>query len=519
MNKFGSTIIIATLTALVAGLAGGYWLASVNIPQPDRAASASDEPKVLYYRNPMNPAITSPVPAKDEMGMDYIPVYAEVEKSKTREPLYYRNPMNPAITSPVPAQDEMGMDYIPVYADADGGGGEPAGTVSIDPVVVQNIGVRTAKVEHRTLSRRIQALGRVDFNEERVSRLHPKTSGWIERLFIDETGAEVQHDTILLNIYSPDLLAAQHEFILALSNYGAARKSNNTSMKLSAKSVLTSARERLQLFDVPEHQITELEQTRKPKKQLHIHSPFAGTIMKIGANDGQYVTPKDELYLIADLSRIWVFVEVYEDELPWIKVGDEAQMQVRAAPGRLFEGKVTFIYPILEGKSRTVRVRLEFDNADQALKPGMFANVVLLADSQPDAIVVPSEAIVRSGHREQVFVVREPGKFEPREVQLGFSAAGLTQVLAGVKPGEEVVVSGQFLIDSESKLREATAKMMEAMASGDHDHHDMSDMGMSDMSMDSIDSTAGSSDMDMSDMDMSDMTMDSLQSPPAGHEH
>ena len=179
---------------------------------------------------------------------------------------------------------------------------------------------------------------------------------------------------------------------------------------------------------------------------------------------------------------------------------------------------MTFIYPILEGKSRTVRVRLEFDNTDQVLKPGMFANVVLLADSQPDAVVVPSEAIVRSGYREQVFVVREPGKFEPREVQLGFSAAGQTQVLAGIQPGEEVVVSGQFLIDSESKLREATAKMLEAMAGDSHDHSDMSNMDMSDMSMDSIDATAISNNMDMSDMDMSDMTMESLPAPPAGQE-
>jgi len=516
MSKSGSkTIFIATFAALGVGLAGGYWLAAGPEPQPGEAAAAIGKPKVLYYRNPMNPVITSPVPAKDEMGMDYIPVYAEDQKPKTRVPLFYRNPMNPAITSPVPAKDEMGMDYIAVYADDDAGGNEPAGTVSIDPVVVQNIGVRTAAVEQRILSRRLQALGRVDFNEERLARLHPKTSGWIDRLFIDETGAEVQHDTILLNIYSPDLLAAQHEYLVALSNWESLRNNENSPMKRSAKTILDSARERLQLFDVPEHQIQELEQSRKPKKQLHIHSPFAGTVMKIGAREGQYITPKDEVYLIADLSRIWVYVEVYEDELPWIKVGDKAQMQVRAAPGRMFEGKVTFIYPILDGKSRTVRVRLEFNNSDHVLKPGMFANVVLLADPQPEAVVVPSEAIVRSGNREQVFVVRDRGKYEPREVRVGFSAAGLTQVLDGVRPGEQVVVSGQFLIDSESKLREATAKMLEAMAGGaDHDQSDMSDMDMSDMSMDTV-GKSGSGAKD--DMDMSDMSMEGLQSSTSGH--
>jgi len=515
-NVLSQTVAVSAV-ALILGLAGGYWLASKPMSEssePD--TSAQSERKVLYYRNPMNPAITSPVPAKDEMGMDYIPVYADEDKPKPREPMFYRNPMNPAITSPVPAKDEMGMDYIPVYAEGEADTTEPVGTVSIDPVIVQNIGVRTAKVEQRTLSRQLHALGRVDFNEERLARLHPKTSGWIEELFIDETGTEVQRDTILINIYSPDLVAAQREYLVALSNWENVRNSAASPMKRSAKTVLDSARERLQLFDVPEHQIKELEQSRKPKKQLHIHSPFAGTIMNIGAREGQYITPKDELYLIADLSRVWVYVEVYEDELPWLKVGDRAQMRVRAAPGRLFEGKVTFIYPILDGKSRTVRVRLEFNNPGQVLKPGMFANVVLFTDPQPDTVVLPAEAIVRTGSREQVFVVRDKGKFEPREVTTGFSAGGVTQILAGVQPGESVVVSGQFLIDSESKLREATAKMMEAMAAESvHGHSDMEDMDMSDMSMDSLES---SGDTNMNDMDMSDMTMESLsqESPPSG---
>ena len=219
--------------------------------------------------------------------------------------------------------------------------------------------------------------------------------------------------------------------------------------------------------------------------------------MNIGAREGQYVSPKNELYLIADLSRIWVNVDVFEDELSWLKIGDRAEMRVRADPGRIYEGKVTFIHPIMNAKSRAVQVRLEFDNPDLLLKPGMFANVTLYTDPQPGAVVVPSEAIVRSGSREQVFVVREPGKFEPREVTLGVSAEGLTQILTGVQAGDEVVTSSQFLIDSESKLREATAKMMEAMVGGTTDA-DMSGMDMEDMSMD---------DFDMSDMDMDEMSM------------
>ena len=498
---------VAVVLALGLGFAGGYGFATTQHASMSMDhAPVAEEKAVLFYRNPMNPAITSPVPMQDEMGMDYIPVYAESDPPKAREVLFYRNPMNPAITSPVPAQDEMGMDYIPVYAD-DGAGGsdDPAGTVTIDPVMVQNIGVRVAKAEQRAIARRVHAVGRVDLNEERLARLHPKTSGWIEELKIDETGRQVNNDTILLSFYAPDLVAAQREFLVALENWEAVRLANNEVMKHSAKTVLDSARERLELFDVPAHQIEELEQTRQSKRYLHIHSPFTGRVMNIGAREGQYVTPKDELYLIADLSRVWVSVQVYEDDLPWIREGDRAELRVRAAPGRTFEGQVTFIHPILEDATRTVRVRLEFDNPDLTLKPGMFANAVLHVDPRPEAVVVPSEAIVRSGDREQVFVMTAPGKFVPREVTIGLSAAGMTQIVAGVSPDEEVVTSSQFLIDSESKLREATAKMMAAMAAESMMAEMDDDMDMSDMTMD--------------DMDMSDMTMDDMDMGAGDHAH
>lgn len=448
MNK--KFVIVAVIAALGIGLGGGYWLSGSRVPEQT-------------------------VKMKSE--------------SSEREVLFWRNPMNPAITSPVFMKDEMGMDYIPVYADG-GADGEPAGTVTIDPVVVQNIGVRTATAEIRDLSRTLNGLGRIDFNEQRLTRLHPKTSGWIERLRIDETGTQVSKGTILLDIYSPELVAAQQEFLVALDNWEAARSGAAAQMKRSAATVLESARERLHLFDVPAHQIKELEQSRKIKKQLHIHSPFEGRVMHIGAREGQYVSPKDELYLIADLGRIWVNVDVFEDELNWLKVGDRAEMRVRAEPGRTYEGRVTFIHPVLNRQSRTVQVRLEFDNPDLSLKPGMFSNVTLYTDTRPNAVVVPSEAIVRSGSREQLFVVRGPGKFEPREATLGVSAEGFTQILEGIQAGEQVVTSSQFLIDSESKLREATAKMMEAMAGGGED------------------GTADMADMDMDDMDMEDMSME-----------
>ena len=380
--------------------------------------------------------------------------------SPERAPLLYRNPMNPQITSPVPAKDTMGMDFIPVYADADAGAA-PAGTVMIDPVTVQNIGVRTALAERRTMSRIINTVGRVDYDETRLYRMHPKTDGWIEKLLINTTGAPVRHDDILLSIYSPQLVSTQREYVLALKNLETFQDSSFEDVRTGAAKLVDNALERLRLMDVPDHQIEELRRTRQVKKELHIHAPAAGIVVNVGVREGQYVTARDELYAIADLSKVWVLVDIYEGELPWVRVGDEAEMTVMAAPGEAFTGRLTYIYPYAERATRTVKARLEFENSERLLKPDMFADVTIQASAKREAVAVPAEAIVRSGLREQVFVLRGPGKFEPREVIIGVSSEGWTEIRDGVVPGERVVISAQFLIDSESKLREAATKMRE----------------------------------------------------------
>ncbi|OIO74120.1 MAG: efflux transporter periplasmic adaptor subunit [Zetaproteobacteria bacterium CG1_02_53_45] len=449
------------LMALAVGLAGGYLFSGTQKQTgPDTVAATGpcpDGAKPLSWRNPMNPAITSPVFSKDEMGMDYLPICAEVKKEK--KILFYRNPMNPAITSPVAAKDEMGMDYIPVYDDGARSG--PAGTVSIDPTVVQNIGVRTTVALQKTISRDIRTVGRVTFDEQRVARLHPKVEGWVEKLFVDRTGEQVDKDTMLLAIYSPQLVASGEEYLLALKNWQILKDSPFADIREGAKRLLSTSLERLQLLDVPEHQLKEIRNTGHVPKALHIHSPFDGIVMNIGAREGQRITPETELYMVADLSRVWVQVDIYEDELPWVRLGDEAEMELPAAPGRIFKGKLSYIYPYLDANTRTNKVRIEFANPDLVLKPEMFANISLKASRTVDAVVIPSEAIVRSGTRDQIFVQRGPGKFEPREVTLGLQADGEVQILSGLKAGELVVTSSQFLIDSESKLREATAKMLE----------------------------------------------------------
>jgi len=429
MNK---QIILTAVIMLALGSGFGYWVANTSI----------------HETAPIHNIVTS----------DSTP-----QTPNNEDPLYYRHPMDPSITSPVPAQGSMGMDYIPVYAEVSSKITEATGTVTLDAEAAYNIGVRTSVAKKATLSRTIRAVGRIVFDEESISKLHPKTEGWIDELFINKTGEQVARNDMLLSIYSPKLVATQQEYLLALSNKKALENSQIADVKKGAEELVASSRQRLTLFDVPDHQLKELESTHKIKKNLHIHSPVKGIVTKIGARVGQYVTPKTELYTIADLSKIWVYAEIFEYELPWVHVGDKVEMTLTALPGQIFRGQLTYIYPYAESKTRTTRVRLVFDNSDMLLKPDMFADVSIYASQQPEAVVIPAEAVIRSGTRDQVFIARAPGKFEPVLVKLGLESEGQVIVFEGVQAGDKVVTSAQFMIDSESKLREATAKIMESL--------------------------------------------------------
>ena len=379
---------------------------------------------------------------------------------QNRQPLFYRSPMNPSVTSPVPAKDPMGMDYVPVYADDNSEAGQPAGTVMIDPITEQNIGVRTAIVKRDILSRVVRTVGRVDYDEERIVRLHPKVEGWIETMRVDKTGEKVKKNQDLLSIYSPQLVVSQQEYVLAMNNRQILKQSPVADIRRGAEELVSSARERLKLLDVPEHQLHDLTRDHNIHKSLHIHTPASGIVVNIGAREGQYVTPATEIYMIADLSTVWVYADIYENELPWVQLGDLVEMRLAGIPGRVFRGHLAFIYPYAEAKTRTIKVRLDFRNTELLLKPDMFAEISIYAGKQKSALVIPSEAVIRSGTRDKVLVVRNAGKFEPRTITTGIASDGKVIVLDGLKEGEEVVTSAQFLIDSESSLREATAKMI-----------------------------------------------------------
>jgi multidrug efflux pump subunit AcrA (membrane-fusion protein) len=352
------------------------------------------------------------------------------------------------------------MDLIPVYEE--GAEESDAGAIRIDPVTMQNMGVRSAPVERRSLSREIRTVGRIDYNEKRVEHIHTKVKGWVERLFVDFTGEEVRKGAPLLSIYSPELVSTQEEYLLALKYKKSLGESSFESISEGADSLLNSTRKRLELWDISPRQIAELEQQGEVRKTLTLHSPTKGVVIDKRVQEGMFVEPGKNLYTIADISQVWVYADIYEYELPWLSVGQEAEMTLSYLKGKTFRGKITYIYPFLDKKTRTVKVRIEFDNPDWELKPDMYSNVKIQSKVADSTLVVPVEAVLRSGERDVVIVMREEGKFQPRNVQIGAEGEGYYQVLSGLTDGDVVVTSAQFLIDSESKLKEAINKMLEA---------------------------------------------------------
>ena len=397
---------------------------------------------------------------------DTAPVSVATDSAKSEKKIkYWQAPMDPTYIRDEPGKSPMGMDLVPVY-EGDGEEMEP-GTVKIDPVMTQNIGVRTVKVGKKRLTNTIRSAGRVDYDEKRVHHVNTKIEGWVEKLYVDFTGQEVKKDDYLLEIYSPKLVATQEEYLLARRYADSSRDKDGVAGIGDRASVLELSKKRLELWDVPAHQIRELEESGEIKKTIHVHSPASGIVVNKKVQEGMFIKPGVNLYTIADLSKVWVYADLYEYEFAWVKEGQEAEMTLAAYPGETFKGKVAFINPFMEPKTRTVKVRLEFDNPDGKLKPDMFANVVFISKMERAGIAVPTEAVLLSGERSVVIVSRGEGKFTPREVTLGAQAGGFYEVIDGLAEGEEIVTSAHFLIDSESRLSEAISKMLELKSDKD----------------------------------------------------
>ena len=430
-----SGIVIGAVALLCVGVAG-YWLgtrtSTVSVPAT-ASVIAKAEPKIMYYRNPMGLPDTSPVPKKDPMGMDYVPVFSGDENSsdgkKTASPL-----------------------------DTSGGSGQ----VILGIEKVQKLGVKSEVATMRLLDSTVRAVGKIEINERRTYTIAPKFEGWVERLYVNTVGQRVSKGQPLFDVYSPELISALREYALArkgeqsLNHAGDAtgEDANRDDAMASMKQLAAASLARLKNWDIADDQIRQMA-NGEARQNLKYYSPVAGIVLEKKAVQGMRFLPGEVLYQIADLSSVWVQAEVAEQDIGLVKVGSVARVDIAAYPDRHFQGKVDFIYPTLDSATRTVQVRVELANPDGLLKPAMFANVQLAALQSGKVLTVPVSAVIDSGKRQIVLVQLAEGHFEPRTVKLGNRSENYVEVLEGVAEGEQVVTSANFLIDSESNLKAA----------------------------------------------------------------
>jgi Cu(I)/Ag(I) efflux system membrane fusion protein len=429
------------------------------------ALAAEPERAPLYYQDPAGAPFYAAGPKASPDGRNYIPVFDDLPATASgstappapnakRRVLYYRNPMGLPDTSPAPKKDSMGMDYLPVFADEDTSG-DPRGTIRISPGRIQTLGVRTEEAVMRpALTRTIRATGTLQFNERRLATVTTKVAGWIEHLTVAATGDPVERGQVLAEIYAPDLVAAEEEYLVAArmgGSMGFGDMAHGDSGALAAASL-----QRLRALDVPEDVIARLRKTGKAQRRIAVRAPADGVVIEKPVQEGMRVDAGQPLYKTADLSDVWLIAEVQEQDLGLVQTGQSATAQFVAFPGRRFEGKVEFIYPSLSAETRTARVRIVIPNPEQALRSAMYASVEIAAPAtEGPMLAIPSSAVIDSGARQVVLIDRGEGRFEPRTVHLGTQGGDWVQVIEGVKTGEKVVTSANFLIDAESNLRAA----------------------------------------------------------------
>jgi len=364
-------------------------------------------------------------------------VLAEEEK----EILYWVAPMDPNYRRNKPGKSPMGMDLIPFYSGADEGGS----SVRISPVVVQNLGVRTSKAELTRLWRGIDTVGYVDYDESKVSHIHLRTEGWIETLAVESEGERVKKGEFLFDVYSPKLVNAQEELVTALSS--------------GNQGLIRATKERLSALGISSSQINKLQKDKKVKQRISIYAPQDGVVSVLPVREGMFVKPSQKVMTLGDLSSVWLLAEVFERQSQWVEVGQDAEVTLSYIPGKSWKGKVEYIYPSLDPKTRTLKVRLRFENPGERLKPNMYANVKIYGGAKENTIVIPLEGLIRTGREERVILSLGDGRFEARNVEAGIESGNYVEILDGVREGDDIVISGQFLIDSEASMRASLNRM------------------------------------------------------------
>ena len=410
----------------------------------------------------------APVAAPEAMQAE--PGAASAVASKATQPrklLYYRNPMGLADTSPTPKKDPMGMDYVAVYAGEDDSASEPgaAGQIRISTEKVQKLGVRAEAASLRVLGRAVRASGRVEADERRIVAITPKFEGYVERLHVNVTGQPVAKGEPLFEVYSPELVSAQREYAIAVQGVqamqGAASEAQGGMRQLAESSLA-----RLRNWDLSSEQIATLVRTGEAQRTVTLRSPVSGIVTEKKALAGMRFMPGETLYQVTDLSSVWVIADLFEQDIGLVRLGAKASVTFNAYPNRAFDGTITYIYPTLKAETRTVPVRIELANVGGLLKPGMFAQVELQVGNKSAVLTIPDSAVLDTGTRRIVLVQLMEGRFEPREVKLGSRSDSYVEVLAGVREGEQVVVAANFLIDAESNLKAVIGGMGQGAAPG-----------------------------------------------------
>ena len=462
--------IIAVAFGIAAAFAGGYVYRAVQ----NKAGGAAEKGgrKILYWVDAMNPAHKSDKPGIAPDGMKLVPVYADESNAAgsaqngERKILYWQDPMHPAYKSDKPGiAPDCGMKLEPVYADGGGaqkavapeGPAMPPGTIQVSPDKQQLIGVKYAQAETTSGTRTFRTVGRVRIDESRVGRIRTKVDGWVQEVFVDYVGQKVQKNAALVTVYSPEMLAAERELLLVAKAAGGMKDTSLPGAFDQSEALLQAARRRLELWGLTQAQINQVVLTGEPLRTITLYSPVAGYVTDLRATPGSSVTPDTDLYTIVDTSQVEVVADVFEYEAPNIRVGERAKVFLQALPGKVFTGVVEYIQPQVDASSPTYKVRLDMGNPGLALKPDMYAEVEFTVNDPP-RLTVPAEAVLGAGERRVVYVDRGNGYFEPRQVQTGGRAGDRVEILAGIKAGERVVTSGNFLIDSESQLKAPALK-------------------------------------------------------------
>jgi len=485
MNHSPKRIILGILILLTLGVVYGTathrWFAQ-GASSVATSQSSGGERKPIYWYDAMNPQHHYNQPGKAPDGMDLVPQDAKPTaiptdqkadapaadpnkmagmpaKDSERKILYWYDPMHPAYTSDKPGiAPDCGMALVPKYADDQAMARMPSGTITISPEKQVLAGVRTAIVERKPLVRDIRTTAQIVADETRIAHVHVKVAGYVDKVYVDFVGQLVKKGQPLFTLYSPDLVSTQEEYLIAKRGNATLGSAPFQEIADGSQSLLQSARERLKLWDISDDQIKELDATGKVSKDLTFYSPITGFVTDRKVFPQTSVTPDTELYTVSDLSTVWADVDIYEYEVPFVHLGQRVTLTLSYSPGKTYTGNISYVYPTVDPQTRTVKVRVQLPNPGFFLKPQMFADAQVRVD-YGTKILVPEEAVLDSGTEQHVFVVHQGGVFEPRKVTVGPVVDNNAVILSGLKPGETIVVSGNFLIDSESGLKDAMSGM------------------------------------------------------------